>query len=205
MLQFNSALLTIAGLFAGPYAPYQAIHVQPHGTGVLVASSDQGRVTFLGYDSHGLADETCDIIPEAQLLKACSGIKSAERGILIDGNSARVTTYRKTAADETKEFPLLRSSLPFPPIQAAIDACVKRWGATPALSATAGRYASPLLSQAIKAAASCGDSIVLSAFDGGPLRIQCDGLDMLLLIMPQTAEPIPALPDWVCSFAQAAP
>lgn len=204
MLQFNSALLTIAGLFVGQYSPYQAIRIQPHDAGVLVASSDQGRITFLGYDSRGTADETCDLVPDAKLLKACSGIKSAERDVVIDGTNARVTTYRKTASNEVREFTILRSSSPFPPIQAAIDACITRWSATPALSATAGRYASTLLSESIKAAALCSDSIVLSAFDGGPLRIQCDGLDMLILIMPQTAEPIPALPDWVCSFAQLA-
>lgn len=205
MLQFNSALLTIAGMFAGPCAPFQSIHIQPHSNGVLVASSDQGRVAFLGFDSCGVADETCDIIPEAGLLRACTGIKSADRDVLIEGDSARVTTYRKTASNEVKEFHVLRSSLPFPPIQAAIDACIQRWSATPDVSATAGRYASPILTEAVRAASSCSDSIVLSAFDGGPLRIQCEALDMLILVMPQTAEPIPALPDWVCSFAQARP
>lgn len=204
MLQFNSALLAVAGLFVGQYAPYQAIRIQPHANGVLVASSDQGHVTFLGYDSRGSADETCDLIADSKLLAACTGIKSAERGVIIDGNSAQVTTYRKTAANETKEFLVLRSSAPFPPVQAAIDACIQRWSATPSIGATAGRYASPLLTRAVKAAAGCSDSIVLSAFDGGPLRIQCEGLDMLILIMPQTAEPIPQLPDWVCSFASAA-
>jgi hypothetical protein len=91
----------------------------------------------------------------------------------------------------------------FPPLEGAIAACIERWSVTPSVSATAGRYAAPFLVKALKAASACSDSVALSAFDGGPLRIQCQGLDMLILVMPQTAEPIPTLPDWVCSFANA--
>ena len=202
MIQFNSALLALAGLFVGPYAPYQAVHIRPHADGVLVASTNQGHVSFMGYDRQGTAEESCNIIPGDKLLAACAGIKSAERDIVIDGTSARVTTYRKTAANETKEFQVFYSSADFPPLEDAIAACITRWSATPAISATAGRYAAPFLTKAIKAASACSDSIALSAFDGGPLRIQCQGLDMLILIMPQVAEPVPALPDWICSFAQ---
>lgn len=202
MVQFNSALLALAGLFVGQYAPYQAIHIRPHADGVLVASTNQGHVSFLGYDRQGTADESCNIIPSDKLLTACTGIKSAERDIVIDGPSARVTTYRKTADNEVKEFQVFYSSMEFPPLEEAIAACISRWSATPTTSATAGRYAAPFLTKAIKAASACSDSVALSAFDGGPLRIQCQGLDMLILIMPQAAEPVPALPDWVCSFAQ---
>jgi hypothetical protein len=42
---------------------------------------------------------------------------------------------------------------------------------------------------------------VLSAFDGGPLRIQGEGLEILLLLMPQTAVPIPAVPAWAEAWA----
>lgn len=201
MLQFNSALLAIAGGFVGTYAPYQAIHIAPHNNGVLVASTDQGRAAFIGYDPRGTADETYDLLPDSKLLTACAGIKSAERDVTIDDGIARVTTYRKTAANEIKEFPALRSSAAFPSLQPVLRACIDRWGKAPALATTAGRYASPLLINAIKSIGGFHDSIVLSAFDGGPLRIQCDGLDMLILIMPQTAEPIPVLPDWICSYA----
>lgn len=202
MVQFNSALLALAGLFVGQYAPYQAVHIRPHAGGVLVASTNQGQVSFLGYDQQGTADETCNIIASDKLLAACTGIKSAERDIVIDGPNAKVTTYRKTADNEVKEFQVFYSATEFPPLEEAIGACIERWSATPLASATAGRYAAPFLTKALKAAAACSDSITLSAFDGGPLRIQCQGLDMLILIMPQTAEPIPTLPDWVCSFAQ---
>lgn len=192
----------MAGLFVGPYAPYQAVHIQPHDGGVLLASSNQGRITFLGFDRQGKADESCDLIPDKPLLDACAGIKTAEREIAIDGTTARVTTYRKTAGNETKEFLVLRSSAGFPPIQDALSACVERWSATPTSSATAGRYATTYLTKALKAAGLHNDSIVMSAFDGGPLRLHSETLDMLILVMPQTAEPIPTLPDWICSFAR---
>lgn len=203
MLQFNSALLATAGLFTGKYAPYQAIHIRPHAGGVLVASTNQGQVSFLGYDPRGQADETSNIIACDKLIAACAGIKSGERDVLIDGSNALVTTYYKAADNRTKEFAVVRSSVPFPPLQDAIDACIQRWTATPTLSSTAGRYASSYLLDAVKAASACGDSTVLSAFDGGPLRIQCAGLEMLILIMPQCAEPIPPLPEWARSFAAA--
>lgn len=203
MLQFNSALLATAGLFTGKYAPYQAVHIRPHDGGILVASTNQGQVSFLGYDPSGRGDQTCNILPCDKLIAACAGIKSAERDVLIDGASALVTTYYKAADNKTKEFPITYSSLPFPELQQAIGACIQRWSATPPLSSTAGRYASSYLLDAIKAAGACSDSIVLSAFDGGPLRLHCDGLEMLILLMPQTAKPIPPLPDWVCSFAQS--
>ena len=47
-----------------------------------------------------------------------------------------------------------------------------------------------------------GGSLVLSAFDGGPLRLQGEGLELMILVMPQTAEPIPPIPDWVLRFSE---
>lgn len=201
MMLFNSALLTMAGLFVGPYAPYQSIHIQPHDGGVLVASSNIGRITFLGFDRQGSADESCDLIPDKDLLDACTGIKTAERDVLIEGATARVTTYRKTTGNDVKEFNVLHSTTPFPPLRDAVRACIDHWSVTPELSRTAGRYATTYLTKAIKAAGLHADSVVLSSFDGGPLRLQSGSLEMLILVMPQTAEPIPRLPDWVCSFA----
>jgi hypothetical protein len=204
MLQFNSALLAIAGSFAGAYAPYQAIHLQPHMGGVLVVSSDHGKVSAFGFDPAGRGDETIDLIPSKDLLKSCTGIKSAERDVRIEGDTATVTTYRKTAANEVKQFHALRSTAPFPPLDRAIAACMDRWGATPETSATAGRYAAPYLEKAIRAAGSLGDSLVLSAFDGGPLRLHSEEIELMILVMPQTAEPIPALPSWIQQFGRAA-
>lgn len=201
MLQFNSAILAAAGLFTGTYAPYQAIHIEPMNPGVLVAASDQGRVSAIGFDHRGQGDESFDLLPSKELLAACSGIKSAERDIRIEGNAAVVTTYRKVAANEAKEFPIHRAMTPFPPLAEALAACVERWGATPTLSATAGRYSSAMLERAIKAASHLNDSIVISAFDGGPLRLQGDKLELCILLMPQTAEPLPGIPEWILKFA----
>lgn len=201
MLQFNSAILAAAGLFTSTYAPYQAIHVEPQHPGVLVAASDQGRISAIGYDRHGVGDESVDLIPSKELLAACSGLKSAERDIRIEGSAAFVTTYRKVAANETREFAIHRAMTPFPPLSDALAACVARWGATPELSATAGRYSAALLEKAIKAAGHLNDSIVISAFDGGPLRLQGDKLELCILLMPQTAEAIPAIPEWILKFA----
>ena len=201
MLQFNSALLAAAGLFVGNFAPYEAIHIQPHNQGVLVAASDHGRVTALGFDPAGRGDEVCDLIADDRLLQACKGIKTAERDIRIEEQRAVVTTYRKTT-NEAKEFTILRASMPFPPIEQAVAACVQRWSATPEVTATAGRYDATYLEQAVKAAGLLCDSLVLSAFDGGPLRLQGEGLELMILVMPQTAEPIPSIPDWVLRFSE---
>lgn len=202
MLLFNSALLAAVGAFTGAYAPYQAVHIRPHCGGVLVAASDHGKVTAVGFDRRGAADETVSIIPSADLLKACAGIKTAERSIAIDGDSALVTTYYKTSSNKGKELPIHRSITPFPDLDSALAACVQRWGATPALSSTAGRYRVTYLERAIKAAGLLADSLVLSAFDGGPLRLQGETIELIILVMPQTAEPIPALPDWIQDFSQ---
>lgn len=201
MLRFNSALLALAGAFTGPFAPFQAIHVTPGPRGgVLVIASDGGKVTAIGYDPHGVADETANLLPSADVLSAAKAIKGAERELLIDDQRATVTTFRKLK-NESKEFLILRSSAPFPPIQQALAACIATWSATPRSSATAGRYSAKYLEKAIKAAGALSDSLVLSAFDGGPLRLQAEALELIVLVMPQTAEPIPPLPDWAVDFA----
>jgi hypothetical protein len=200
VLQFNSALLAAVGSFTGLYAPYQSVHLRPHCGGVLLAASDHGKVTALGFDRKGSADEAITIIPSPELLKASSGIKTAERGIVIDGETATVTTYYKASSNNGKQLPVQHSITPFPDIDAALAACVQRWSATPSLSETAGRYRVAYLERAIKAAGLLADSLVLSAFDGGPLRLQGETLELIILVMPQTAEPIPALPDWIQQF-----
>lgn len=202
MLRFNSALLTFCGSFTGRYAPFQAIHVEPgRESGVLVVASDGGKATAIGYDASGEADESANLLPSNDLLAACRGIKTAAREIAIDETRATVTTYHKASSDR-KEFLLLRSAEPFPPIRAALAACLDTWGAAPSVSATAGRYSTHYLEKAIKAAGSLTDALVLSAFDGGPLRLQGDGLELMVLVMPQTAEPIPPVPDWAVKFAR---
>lgn len=197
MLQFNSALLAAVGSFAGQYAPFQAVHIRPHCGGVLLAASDHGKVTAVGFDRVGRADETLDIIPSQELLKACAGIKTAERGIQINGDTALVTTYYKASSNKGKELPICRSTTPFPDLDSTLKACIDRWGVTPKLTETAGRYRVAYLERAIKSAGLLADSLVFSAFDGGPLRLQGESLELIILVMPQTAEPIPPLPDWI--------
>jgi hypothetical protein len=201
MIRLNSALLALVGAFAGTYAPFQAIRLQPHSSGVLVAASDQGRITAFGFDPKGSADESCNLLAGPELLRACSGIKSAERDVAITEDTATVTTYRKNGNHEVKSFPISQASTPFPPLDQAVAICIRRWGAAPATSATAGRYDSLYLEQALKTVSHLCESMVISGFDGGPLRLQSEALDLMILIMPQTAEPIPPLPDWIQQFA----
>ena len=202
MLNFNSALLASAAEFTGRYAPYQGIEIRPAGEqGVFLTATDQGNVLCLCYDPLGRGDETIVLLPDSDLLKACKGIKTAEREIRIDGQTALVTTFRKSAANEAKEFPITRSSVPFPPVAEVMQACVERWGATPAVTATAGRYSSAYIDKAVKVLQVHESSVVMSCFDGGPLRLQGDNGNVLVVVMPQTALPIPAVPEWTELYA----
>jgi hypothetical protein len=201
MIRLNSALLALVGAFAGTYAPFQAIRLQPHSKGVLAVASDEGRITALGFDPRGQADQPCNLIPSPELLRACSGLKSAEREVALDATQATVTTYRKNGNHEVKTFPITRSSAPFPPIDQALTVCVRTWGAAPATSSTAGRYRTTYLERALRTAGHLCESLVISGYDGGPLRLQSETLELLILVMPQTAEPIPPLPDWLLQFA----
>lgn len=204
MLQFKSSLLAICGSFTGPFAPFHAVHVEPAAQGgVVVIGSDEGKVTAVGFDPRGHADEAANLLPTSDLLAACKGIKGAERDVTIQNTHAQVTTYHKSK-NKTKDFPVLRSQEPYPPIQQALARCLENWGATPDLSRTAGRYSIAYLDRALKAAGHLSDSIVLSAFDGGPMRLQADSLDLLVMVMPQTREPIPPLPEWAITFANGA-
>lgn len=202
MLRFNSSLLAFCAAFKGAFAPFQAIHVTPAaGGGVVVLASDGGKVTAIGYDPDGIADETANLLPSRDLLAACKGIKTAERDISIDDLRAVVTTFYKIG-NETKEFLVLRSQEPYPPIRQALAACFDTWGTAPSHGTTAGRYRISYLEKAIKAAGALADSLVLSAFDGGPLRLQGENLELMVLVMPQGAEPIPPVPDWAVNFAR---
>lgn len=202
MLQFNSSLLALAAEFTGTYAPYQAIRVEPlPGGGIVVASTNKGHIAFVGHDPQGTGDEARTLLPTAELIRAAKGIKTAERYITIDGATAQVTTRRKTTS-QTSEFPIADATSEFPPLAAVMQAAVDHWSVSPRLNETAGRYDASLLDKAIRAAAGGGASIVLSAFDGGPLRLQLEELDAVILLMPQTAQPIPAIPQWLCRYAR---
>ena len=42
----------------------------------------------------------------------------------------------------------------------------------------------------------------MSCFDGGPLRLQGDSGNVIVVVMPQTALPIPAVPEWTELYAR---
>jgi hypothetical protein len=201
---FSAPLLAIAGEFTGKFAPYQAVQVKPHPKGgVLVSATDQGKVAVVGYDPRGEASGPTCLIASDELIRACRAVKSATRELSIEGMAATVRSITKSTS-KSVEMLVQHSSVEFPPLDQAIAQCVARWGQTPKLSETAGRYDSALLERTIKAAGCLASSIVLSAYDGGPLRIQAQGLELLILLMPQTAEPIPPVPEWILATSSLA-
>lgn len=204
MLQFQSSLLALAAEFTGTYAPFQAVRIEPLTSGgILVAATNKGHVAFLGHDPKGIGDQARTVIAAPELIRACKGIKTAERYITIEGSTAQVTTRRKTTS-ASAEFPIADAAAEFPPLASVMQATLARWSATPRLTETAGRYDAALLEKAIRTAAGAASSIVLSAFDGGPLRLQLEELDALILLVPQTAQPVPPIPQWVQHYANTA-
>lgn len=202
MLTFNSALLASAAEFTGRYAPYQGVELRPAGDkGVFVSATDKGNVAFMAFDPNGIGDETIVVLPDAELTKSCKGLKTAEREIRIDGATALVTTFRKSTSNEAKEIPITRSSVEFPPLARIMRQCVERWGMAPAVTASAGRYDNQYIEKAMKALAAYEDSVVMSCFDGGPLRLQGDIGNVTILVMPQTAAPVPQQPAWLSQYA----
>jgi hypothetical protein len=202
-LRFNSALLHLAAEFTGKYAPWQGIRVAPLAGGVSVAASDRGAATLIGWDPNGSASSEACLLPSRDLANACKGIKTADRDVSIDDDHALVTTYHK-AHSVSKEFSVAYSSCPPPPFEETIATAISYWGATPELSRTAGRYDLGLLLKALKALGSEDDAVVLSAWQGGPLRLQRGDVQAVILVMPQEAQPLPGIPAWLEDFAQRA-
>lgn len=209
---FNSALFAYAGDFCGRFVDDRGIEVSPlrpgnSDSGVTISAFNRGAIGMIGYDPNGRISERTVFLPEADLLKACRGIKTAERDIRIDGDdpsslSARVTTYHK-AHSTYKDYSLRCSDAPLPPYRLAIAEALRRWSATPEASSTAGRYDTSLLLSAIKAMVDDSDSLVISGYDGGPLRLQREDLQIVVVLMAQTKVPIPAVPDWLDVYANA--
>ncbi len=203
MLTLDSALIAIVAEFTGPYAPYQGVALTPcSGGGVFVSATDSGKIACMAYDRKGRGDESIYLLPSTELVRSCKGLKTAEREITIGDQTALITTFRKSAANEVKEIPITKSQTTPPPLAKIMRHCIDTWGATPVASNTAGRYATDYVEKAIKDLSTREKSLVFSAFDGGPLRIQSDCGDIVVLVMPQTAEPIPPLPSWLELFAQ---
>lgn len=202
MLSFNSSLLSIAADFVGTHSPFQTIQITPAPSGgVFLASTDKGNIACLAHDSAGSADETINIIPSKDLARATKGIKTGDRNIRIEDSMAVVTTYKKTTQNQVVEIPIVKSTIDFPDLSSAITDCLKRWSMTPETSETAGRYNISYINKAIKSLSVFDTSITFSAFDGGPLRIQGASDQIVILVMPQTAEKIPPVPWWVKDYA----
>jgi hypothetical protein len=202
MIVVSASVFSLTAMFRGRFSPYQAIHLAPHvDGGVLAMATNHGHVACIARDPNGQADTTRTLLPSDELLKAAKPIKSAERYLSIDDSTALVTTRYKAASDKSIELPVTDSNLAFPPLTTILRGCIDHWSAAPETTTTAGRYDTTLLVQALKAAGECCDSLVLAAYDGGPLRLQSETLKLVVLLMPQTAAPIPQVPNWLTRHA----
>lgn len=213
-LTCESRLYAVGCDFAGSYAPYQGVHFcpGPAGIGVIAAASDRGALTFVGYDEAGTIDEAATLLPADDLAAASRGLKSGPRTLSLDTETriASVTTHLKSKAGkvvETAAPPV--SSIPFPDIRTITANLIAHWEGAARIITSCGRFDAKLLLKALRAAEGLGDSVALSGMDGGPLlisieayvedgkkapRMQSTGL--MLMLMPQTAQPIPPPPAW---------
>ena len=197
MIRFNSALLANAAEFTGKYAPYQGIELAPApGGGIYVTSTDKGNIAYFGYDASGETDRCAVVFPTTDLIKHCRGIKTADRELRIQDGLGMVTTYRKSSS-EVKETPVQFSAVPFPELGPVIQTIVKYWKEQTPLSSTCGSYDSSYVAKALKCLGGQGESVCISSFDGGPMRLQLPGEQQVVLVMPQEKIPVPALPEWL--------
>ena len=202
MFRLESSLFHLAARFTGKYVPFQGVTIEPFAGGVIVVASNRGAATFLAYDPTGRASEAACFLPGKELAAACNGIKSAERELTIEGTLAKVTTFYKEHSS-TKEFTINHCSQQAP-IREAVAEMLRTWGETPKTSTTAGRYDLAMLTPAVRAIADEADCVVISGYDGGPLRLQSERLGCVVLLMPQTAQPIPPIPPWLGDYAFSA-
>lgn len=200
MFRINSAFFNLAASFTGKYQPFQGVTLTPHAGGVVISSSDRGAALFYGFDPTGLAPEAATFAPGKELAAACKGIKKAQRELTIEDDRAIVTTYYKEH-NTSKEFQVSRLS-ESPAMGPVLHATIDLWGETPASSSTAGRYDLDLLHKATRTILEESDCLVLSGYNGGPLRLQSEELRCVVLLMPQTAVPLPGLPPWLADYAQ---
>lgn len=201
MFRISSVYFNLAASFTGKYTPFQGVTLTPHAGGVVVSASDRGAALFYGFDPSGLAPEIATFSPGKELAAACNGIKTAQRELTIEDGRATVTTYYKEHST-SKEFQISRLS-ESPPMGPVLQGVIERWGEAPTSSTTAGRYDLKLLHKATRAILEESDCLVLSGYDGGPLRLQSEQLRCVVLLMPQTAVPLPGLPPWLADYAQS--
>ena len=197
MIRFNSALLANAAEFTGKYAPYQGIELAPApGGGIYVTSTDKGNIAYFGYDPAGEADQCVVVFPTADLIKLCRGIKTADRELRISDGLGKVTTFRKSS-NEVKETPVQFSSVAFPELGPVVQTIVSYWNSQPPMTTTCGSYDSGYVAKALRCLGGQSDSVCISSFDGGPMRLQLPGEQQVILVMPQEKIPVPDLPEWL--------
>ena len=203
MFRLDSALFSHAADVTGKFAPCQGIELASHpsGQGITVtALADSQAMVMIGYDPKGTADEPATVfLPTPEIKAASKGIKSAERELVIQDGVATVTTYYQSHS-VGKAFPIATTNVPFPPVRSVIARAVEFWGSSPVQLGTSGRYDLPLLLSAMKSMADATNSLVISPYPYGPLRLQREDLSIVVMLMPQVAVPIPPLPDWLLSY-----
>lgn len=209
IFEFESRLFALAAEFTGKYVPFTGVHLAPGpgGDGVVVTSSDRGAICFMGYDPKGTAGGEVTLLPDKEVVKASRGLKLKERTLRIDTDArvARITTHMKSGAGQTVELPAPAPAADHKDLRPILPQFIDVWKTQGDISATAGRYDTVLIRKALDAAESLGASVVLSSLVGGPLRVAIEGTDAMLLIVPQTALPIPALPEWLEAWSATFP
>jgi len=202
-ISLNGALFHVAADFTGRYAPYQAVTLKPNpnGNGVFAASTDAGKLAFLGYDPAGKGDEEVWILPTSDLLKETRPLKSASRWLEIESSQARCSKLTKTTT-KTVEIPITRSAVTPPDLVGVMKTVASTWGKDTAC-VDAGNFDASYLQKAFRAIESLGSSITLSNLNGGPLRIESTVGCAMVMVMPQTARPIPDLPEYLFEFANS--
>jgi hypothetical protein len=202
-LACDGALVAVAADFVGKYAPYQSIQLRPNpsGEGVYVAATDAGKLAFLAYDHAGTGDEEVILLPSADLIKNTRPLKSASRWIEIEGDTARCSKSTKNTT-QTLEIPITRSAVAPSDLVGVMKTVATLWGKdVPCLNA--GNFNAGYLQRAFRAIESLGTSITMSHLDGGPLRIESTSGCAMVMVMPEKARPIPALPDFLFQFAHS--
>lgn len=204
MFRIDSSLFSFAADVTGKFAPFQGIELaaHPRGQGVTVtALSDSAAMVVIGYDPKGSTDEPPTVfLPTPEIKAASKGIKTAERELSIDDGLATVTTYHQSHSVQ-KTFPIATTDVPFPAMRATVAKAVEFWGSAPSELTSSGRYDLSLLMSALKPMADRTNSLVISPYPNGPLRLQREDLSIVVMLMPQKAVPIPPLPDWLLGYA----
>lgn len=202
-VSLNGALVHVAAEFCGNYSPYQGVQIRPNpsGSGVFVASTDAGKLAFLAFDGQGKGDEEIVLLPTAELLKNTRPLKSASRWLEIESSQARCSKLTKNTT-QTVEIPITRSVATPPDLVGVMKTVATQWGKDcPCVDA--GNFDASYLQKAFRAIESLGSSVTMSHLNGGPLRVESHDSPVMVMVMPQTAEPIRPLPEFLHQFANS--